>query len=252
MRLLQGKTAVVTGTRRGIGGRILERFAENGADVWAHARTESAEHEEFARNLSARHGVAVNPIYFDMTDRDAMFDAVKTIRSSGSGVDCLVNNAGVTHNALFEMSKEEELRNVMETNFFSVYFFTQYMVRLMLKKGCGSIVNISSVVGLDGHKGQSAYGASKAAVNTLTRTLALELGGKGIRVNAVAPGMTETDMVTTLPDVTRDNALREVEYLVPMGRFGVPDEIAEVVLFLSSDLSSFVTGQIIRADGGLI
>jgi 3-oxoacyl-[acyl-carrier protein] reductase len=212
---------------------------------------EDEAHEALTRDLSSKYGITVRPIYFDMTDREAMLGAVKTIRSSGASVDCLVNNAGVTHNALFEMSKEDDLRRVMEINFFSVYFFTQYIVRLMRKSG-GSIVNISSVVGSDGHRGQSAYGASKAAVDTLTKTLSQELSGRGIRANAVAPGMTETDMVTTLSDATRDNAIHEVAELVPMGRFGRPEEIADVALFLASDCSSFITGQIIRADGGLI
>jgi 3-oxoacyl-[acyl-carrier protein] reductase len=249
--LLQGKITIVTGSNRGIGNNILARFAAEGAEIWAHARRFNEAHEAHTRALSEKFDVSVTPVYFDFEDREEMKGAVKKIRSSGKPIDVLVNNAGVTHNALFEMTKETDLRRVMEINFFAPYFFTQYAVRLMNKNG-GSIVNISSVVGSNGHSGQSAYGASKAAMDALTKTLSQEFGGRNIRVNSIAPGMTETDMIRALSDITRANADREVEELVPLKRFGTPEEIANAALYLASDLSTFVTGQVLRVDGGLI
>lgn len=246
-KLLKGKTVIVTGTTKGMGKHMVETFVENGACVIAHARTQTDTHVKFCRELEERYDVSVMPLYFDMRDTDAMKEAVKTIRETKSSIDGLVNNAGITFNSLFQMTKMEELRNQMEVNFFAPFLFTQYISKLMVRNKNGSIVSISSSAALDGNSGKSAYGASKAAILTMTMCISEELAASGIRANVICPGVTDTDMLSTLPDYILD-LQKEAAFLK---KIGTPADIANTAMYLLSDYSGYITGQVIRVDGGM-
>lgn len=247
MKILDKKTIIVTGTAKGMGNKMLEIFAKNGANVFAHARVETLEHKEYCEKLAAEYGVEVIPIYFDLRDADAIKNAVKEIRGTKLPIDGLVNNAGITYNALFQMTNMEELRNQFEVNFFAPFLFTQYISKLMVRNKKGSIVNISSSAAQDGNSGKSAYGASKAALLTMTLSIAEELGSSGVRANVICPGVTETDMVSTMPDYISD-IQKEATFLK---KLGTTDDIANTAMYLLSDYSSYITGQVFRVDGGV-
>lgn len=245
--ILTGKNVIITGTNRGIGRAMLEAFAHNGANVWAHARVETADFVKDIKSVAETSPGTIQPLCFDMTDYDAMKVAVKTVMSSKVPIDALVNNAGITHNALFQMSSIDKLREQIEVNFISVFMFTQYISKLMTRQKSGSIVNVASTAAFDGNSGKSAYGASKAAVIAMTESIATELGPHGIRANCIAPGITETEMLATMPETV----IAEAKASADMRRGGAPEEIAQTAVFLASDLSNYITGQTIRVDGGL-
>jgi 3-oxoacyl-[acyl-carrier protein] reductase len=247
MKMLEGKTVIVTGTAKGIGKKMVEVFAANGANVFAHARTETGEHQSFCAEVAEREQVQILPLYFDLREQEAIKDAVKTIRGTKLPIDGLVNNAGVTYNALFQMTKMDELRNQFEVNFFAPFLFTQYISKLMVRNKKGSIVNISSAAAQDGNSGKSAYGASKAALLTMTLSIAEELGTSGIRANVICPGVTQTDMVSTLPEYISE-IQKEASFLK---KLGTTEDIANTALYLLSDYSSYITGQVFRVDGGV-
>jgi 3-oxoacyl-[acyl-carrier protein] reductase len=245
--LLQGKTAIITGCARGIGKSILETFAQNGANIWACSRKPTDEFENKIAELSKEYNVTITPLYFDLGSQEQVKEAMKKIFSSKEKIDILVNNAGVTSpNALFLMSSVDTMREVFEINFFSQMLITQYIVRLMTKYKSGSIVNVASIAGIDGNPGQLEYVSSKAAVIGATKKLADELAEHNIRVNAIAPGIVQTDMIDRMAEEVLHNNLLQTN----MKRLGQPDEIAKAVLFFASDMSSFITGQILRVDGG--
>jgi 3-oxoacyl-[acyl-carrier protein] reductase len=246
-RLLEGKNAIITGCARGIGKSILEEFAINGANIWACARTKSNDFENYINLLSNNFNVKIIPIYFDLTNKEEMKFAVKQIMSYNNNVDILVNNAGITYNSLFQMSTQNKIEEIMNVNFTAPFLFTQYIVKLMLKCNNGSIINISSSAALDGNAGRAVYGASKAALLCATKSLAAELGEKGIRANVIAPGITETDMLESMTD----EVIRDTVNNTDLKRSGLPKDIANAVLYLASDLSSYVTGQVLRVDGGM-
>lgn len=245
--LLSGKNVIITGTNRGIGRAMLKEFAKNGAYIWAHARNETPAFLRDIQSIAGEYHVEIKPLCFELTDYEAMKAAVKTIMSSKIPVDALVNNAGVTHNALFQMSSVEQLRNQLEVNFISLFIFTQYISKLMTKQKKGCIINIASSAAFDGNSGKSVYGATKAAVVAMTDSIAAELGASGIRANCIAPGITETGMLATMPEAV----VAEAKATADMRRGGHPAEIAKTAVFLASDLSSYVTGQTIRVDGGI-
>lgn len=246
-KILNGKTIIVTGTARGMGHQMVETFASFGGSVFALARKRTEEHQAYCTDVARKYGTEVIPVYFELTDYDAMREAIKTIRSYKKRIDGLVNNAGITYNALLQMTKIDELRKVMETNFFAPYIFTQYIVKLMVRNQSGSIVNIASTAALDGNAGKSAYGPSKAALITMTKCLAEELGGSGIRANAICPGVTDTEMISHMHgyiyDIEKDAA--------SLKKNAKPSDIANAAAFLLSDLSSYITGQALRVDGGI-
>ncbi len=245
--LLKGKNAVITGCNRGIGKAILTIFAENGSNIWACARKPSDEFEAYIKELSVRCDIKIWPVYFDLKDGEQIKSAVKTIMSAKKPVDILVNNAGITYHALFQMSTIDNMREVFDINFFSQMIFTQFIVKLMLRNKSGSIINIASSAGIDGNAGRSIYGASKAAVICATKAMSAELGENGIRINAIAPGITQTEMLSNMTAEVIQNIVQQSH----LKRAGEPDEIAKASLFLASDMSSYVTGQILRVDGGL-
>lgn len=244
--MLTGKTAIITGSNRGIGLATVEVFAEHGAVIWACARTQSDEFEGKLKEIANKNAAVIRPIYFDMTDREAVKNAVKSIGRDSGTVDILVNNAGISIERLFSMTPFDMMHKAMEVNFLSQIFLTQLVSRYMMKSKAGSIVNIASVAGMESEQGGIAYGSSKAAVIFSTKTMALELGSYGIRVNSVSPGFIETDMWEGRKGETKDKILSET----PLGRQGVPREVANVILFLASDFSSYITRQNIVVDGG--
>jgi 3-oxoacyl-[acyl-carrier protein] reductase len=245
--LLEGKIAVVTGCLQGIGRATLDLFAENGADIFACCQTETEEFAEHIQDLHEQFDIDIIPVYFDFSDENSIRRAAKDIQQSKKKIDALVNIAGITRDALFAMVTTEQLRQIFDINFISQIMFTQYIAKIMVKHGEGSIINISSISALDGNPGQLAYASSKAAWIAATKTLSAELGPKGIRANVIAPGVIATAMNENLPA----EALNRHMARSSIKRMGLPSEVAGAILYLASGLSSFVTGQTIRVDGGI-
>ena len=244
--MLTGKTAIITGSNRGIGMAAVEVFAEQGAAVWACARTRSEEFEAKLKEIADKNSAAITPVYFDVSDKAAVKEAVKEIGKAAGKIDVLVNNAGISIEKFFSMTSFEEMQKAMDVNFLSQVHLAQLVSRYMVKTKAGSIINVASVAGIESEEGSIAYGSSKAAVIFATKTMALELGPYGIRVNSVSPGFIDTDMWAGRKDEIRDKILSET----PLRRQGAPREAANVILFLASELSSYITRQNIVVDGG--
>ncbi len=246
--LIQNKTAVITGCSRGIGKKILEVFSANGATIFACVRNVSEEFKTFTNEMEKKFNNKIIPIQFDLNDEDQVKKAASNILSSNSPIDILVNNAATIYTALFQMTSIKKLKETFETDFFSQTLFTQYILKSMIKKKSGSILYISSSSALDGNEGRSAYSSAKAAIIAQAKALSREVGMYNIRVNAIAPGLTDTDM---MKENTPKEIVTEVASRTSLGRIANPQEIANAALFLSSDLSSYITGQVIRVDGGM-
>lgn len=244
--MLTGKTAIITGSNRGIGLATVESFAEQGAMIWACARTRSDVFEDKIKEISEKNTARITPIYFDVTDKTAVKNAIKMIGRNSSSIDILVNNAGVSIERFFSMTSLDMMYETMEVNFLSQVHIAQLVSRYMMKAKSGSIINVASVAGMESEQGGIAYGSSKAAVIFSTKTMALELGPYGIRVNSVSPGFIETDMWKGRSDDLRDEILAQT----PLQRQGLPREVANAILFLASDMSSYITRQNIVVDGG--
>jgi len=245
--LLKQKTAIITGCNRGIGKAILEKFAENGADIFACVRKESDEFTDVMTKLAVKTGVCITPIYFDFTESEQVKAGIKSIISSKKQIDILVNNAGVATGSFFQMTSMQNLKQLFEINFFSQILFTQGISRYMSRFKTGSIINIASTAGLIGDAGTTSYGSSKAALMFATKTMANELGVMNIRVNAIAPSITKTDMFDQMDENSRSKLIESSALKRPAEAV----EVANVALFLASGLSSFITGQVLRVDGGL-
>lgn len=247
--LLKGKTAVITGSNRGIGKATLERFAMHGANVFAHARKETEEFKDVCKKTSEKYNVSIVPLYFDVADEDAVKEGIKEIAKTVKYIDILVNNVGVVNNVkLFQMMNIQEIREQFEVNFFSHLLITQLISRFMIRRRKGSIINISSCAGIDGNTGMLDYVSSKAAIIGATKRLAIELGAYNIRVNSVAPGLTETEMGNKMDEKLLEDMLRKLV----IKRKAKPEEIADAIVFFASDMSSFITGQVMRVDGGML
>ncbi len=234
---LAGRTALVTGGSRGIGAAIVRELAAAGATVVFGYRTGAAEAEALARETGAR------AVRADVSSAD---EAVGLVEQAGE-VDVLVNNAGLTRDGLLARMSDEDWREVIETNLSSVFYTCRAVARSMLRRRSGAIVNVSSIVGLHGNWGQTNYGASKAGIIGFTKSLARELGSRGIRANVVAPGYVATRLTDVLPAEAKEAMLRAT----PLGRFGAPADVARAVRFLVSDEASFITGEVLLVDGGL-
>ena len=246
--MLKNKNVIVTGARRGIGYKTVEVLASNCANIWACARKEDEEFESNMSALASKYNVEIWPVYFDATDEKQIKTAVMTIKKQKRTIDALVNMAGVAEESTsFVMTSLDKMKKVFDVNFWGVTVLTQYISRLMSRQGKGSIINISSIAGIDGTPAQYEYASSKAAVIGAVKHLARELAQYNIRVNGIAPGLIDTDMGHQVDDHLRKKVLSKVI----MNRLGTPEEIANVVAFLASDLSSYITGQIIRVDGGM-
>lgn len=245
--MLTDKNIVITGCNRGIGRAIAEKCMEYRANIWACMRTISEENLQSMRDLEARSHGRIIPVALDLADPESVSAAAKQILSEKVRIDGIVNNAGITGGSrLFSMTSMEEIRAVFEINFFSPMLLTQKLLKNMIRHKAGSIVNISSLAALDGKPAQFGYVSSKAAVLGASRKLAHELGSFGIRVNAIAPGVTETDMTAQMEPGVFAAAVSNSF----LKRAGSPADIAEAAAFLLSDRSRYITGETIRVDGG--
>jgi len=247
MGMLNGKNILITGCARGIGKSMVEVCAKHGANVWANARSPNENFDNYCQSITEQYDVSVIPAYFDLTSKTEIVNSVKMIRASDSPINGLINNAGITYNSLFQMSSETNLRENLEVNFIGPFILTQYITKLMVRNGGGSVVSIASSAAIDGNSGRSAYGASKAALLTATKALSREVGVFGIRSNTIAPGITETEMLSSMSA----EIIAETAKSTALKRCGMPYEIASVAAFLMSDMSSYITGQTLRVDGGM-
>lgn len=246
--ILEGKNVIITGARRGIGRASVDVFALEGANIWACARKKDEEFEASMRDIAKNNKVSIWPVYFDATNETEIKKAVQSIKKQNLVVDVLVNNAGIVEaSTSFAMTSMQKMRNVMEVNFFATSLITQYVSRLMIKQNSGSIINIASIAGIDGEPAQYEYVASKAAIIGATKKLARELSEYNIRVNAIAPGVVDTEMGRKLDEGLKQSIISKII----MKRFAEPKEIANVIAFLASDMSSYITAQVIRVDGGM-
>lgn len=246
MGLLTGKTALITGATRGIGRAIALRFAEEGADV---AFTYRSQHEAAQSLVAELEGKGVKALGF-ASDAASFEDAhriVEEVKTAFGRIDILVNNAGITRDGLMMRMDEAQWDAVIDTNLKSAFNFIHACTPVMARQKCGSIISMSSVVGLSGNAGQCNYSASKAGLIGLSKSMAKEMGSRGIRVNCIAPGFIETDMTGALPE----NMKTEWEKQIPLRRAGKPEDVASVALFLASDMSAYVTGQVISCCGGM-
>ncbi len=245
--LLAGKRVLITGATRGIGLAIAERFAAEGASLYLNGR-DGPRVSQLAERLSREFGVACAPLLFDVADPEAVKAAFRELFAQTKVLDVLVNNAGILDDALIGMVTPAQIERTFACNSFSVLYCSQYAARMLQRNGGGSIINLASIIGRVGNAGQAVYGGSKAAVIGMTQSLAKELATQQIRVNAIAPGFIDTDMAHSLSEDKFQQRLDSIA----MGRIGSADEVAKVALFLASELSSYVTGQVIGVDGGML
>jgi 3-oxoacyl-[acyl-carrier protein] reductase len=242
--LLEGRVALVTGASRGIGAAIARAFAAEGATLLLGARSEAV--ETVARELAAG-SYPVRAMRGDISDAAFARELVASVRKEHGHLDVLVNNAGILRQGLIGMTSTDHMRELWEVNVLGVMMLTQYAVRVMDSQRNPSVINVASIAGTQGMEGVSAYSASKAAVVGYTLSSAKELAPKGIRVNAIAPGFIDTDMVRGVTPDWYERRLQSIR----MGRIGTPEDVAGVALFLASGLSQYVTGQVIGVDGGM-
>lgn len=244
---MNGKNVFITGANGGIGRAVVAAFARKKANIWACIRTDNAEFRSYCADLAQENGVAIETIVCDVTDYDAVKTIVTDVRKTKRSIDVLVNNAGILKEALLQMTPMDTARQMFEVNFFAPFYLSQMISKLMMRqeKG-GAIVNVSSVAALDGVEGQTIYGATKSALYSMTKSMAKELGRYNIRANCVAPGVTQTPLIADM----KDDVLEREKSMSYLKRLGQPQDIADAVVFLASDESRYITGQILRVDGG--
>ncbi len=245
--LLTGKTAIVTGGSRGIGRAIAVCLAAEGANVAVIYAGNTTAAEETLQAITDKGGNAIS-IQCDVANEDAVTAMVKQVKEQFGSVDILVNNAGITRDGLLMRMKTADWQAVLDTNLTGTFFCTKAVTKFMMKQRSGAIVNLTSVVGLTGNAGQANYAAAKSGIIGFTKSVAKELASRGIRANAVAPGCIDTDMTAVLSDAVKEEMLKTI----PLGRVAQPEEVAKAVLFLVSDCASYITGQVLNVDGGMV
>jgi|TARA_Y100000590_G_scaffold25787_3_gene29143 3-oxoacyl-[acyl-carrier protein] reductase len=244
--MLNGKVALITGGSRGIGKSVSIELAKAGAIVIInYANSESSAKEVL--NIVEESGGTGEILQFNVSDTIVVEEKIKYILEKYEKIDILVNNAGITRDSLFMRMKEQQWDEVFEVNTKGVFNCTKNVVRSMVKNQYGKIINITSVVGEMGNPGQANYSSTKSAIMGFTKSLAKELGSKNINVNAISPGFIETDITDVLPDSVKE----KYKEIIPLSRFGIPEDVAKAVLFLASDDSSYITGEILKINGGL-
>ena len=247
MNLLKNKSVIITGGSRGIGKAIAEKFAQNGANLAITCIKISDEALDLVKNLESL-GVKAKAYESDASDFESAIKLAENVFNDFGSIDVLVNNAGITKDNLLLRMSEEDFNDVMKVNMNSVFNNTKAVLRQMLKQKNGSIINLSSVVGVKGNAGQSNYSSSKAAIIGFTKSVALELGSRNIRCNAIAPGFIETEMTKAL----QQDQINEWAESIPLKRSGKPEDVANTTLFLASDMSSYITGQVMNVCGGML
>ena len=243
---METRNIVITGANRGIGYKMVETFAKDGANIFACARKEDEEFLAKIDDLAKQNKVSVTPIFFDMKCEEDIVTGIKKIMSVTKDIDVLINCAGMTKDSLFQMTSVKQVREVFEVNFFSQFIVTQYIAKAMIRRKKGSIITVSSVAAMECEKGRLAYGASKAASSYAMKELSMELGEYGIRVNCISPGFIDTDMWKSRDEKVYESILKET----PIGRQGEAEEVAQLALFLASDKAAYITGQNYVIDGG--
>ncbi len=243
----ESKTVFVTGGSRGIGKEVALKFAENGYNVVINYVSSKTNVQELISEFENK-GVKALVMQADVTDKEAIEEVVKKAIEEFGAIDVLINNAGITRDNLLMRMSEEEFDKVIEINLKGTYIVTKAVTKYMMKKRKGSIINLSSVVGVAGNAGQCNYSASKAGIIGFTKSIAKELASRNIRSNAVAPGFIETDMTAVLSDEVKEN----IHNQIPLKRMGTAEEVANLIYFLGSDESSYITGQVINVDGGMV
>ena len=246
MKLLEGKTALITGASRGIGEAIAVRFAEQGANI-AFTYLSSAEKAMALENKLHSFGVKAIGYKSDAAKFDEAEKLVSNVLMEFGGIDIVVNNAGITRDNLILRITEQQWDDVINTNLKSVFNITKQVIKPMMKQRGGSIINMSSIVGISGNAGQSNYAASKAGIIGFTKSISKEFGSRNIRCNAVCPGFIATEMTDTLPQDVKDKFIADI----PMGRYGTTGEVADLCVFLGSNMSSYISGQVLSICGGL-
>ncbi len=245
--LLNGKTVLITGASRGIGSGIARVFAQNGANVAFTYSSSEAPAMALQEELS-KLGVKVKAYKSDASSFEACEKLASEVISDFDSLDALINNAGITKDNLLMRMSEEDFDKVIEVNLKSIFNMTKAFQRVFLKQRNGSIINISSIVGVKGNAGQANYAASKAGMIGFTKSIALELGSRNIRANVIAPGFIETEMTNKLDDAV----VEQWRAGIPLKRGGTPEDVANACLFFASDLSSYITGQVLLVDGGML
>lgn len=246
MKTFANKTVVITGSSRGIGLALVKKFANAGANIIACSSCYSEERDAMYKRIACENNVEIFPVYFDMSDEDSVKEGIYQIKELKQNIDVLINNAGISLIKTILFTKMEDLHKVFQVNYFSTYLLTQGLVKFMKGSEGKSIINMASVAGIDGGVGVSAYGASKASIILLTKVMAHEFAPLKIRVNAVAPGMVDTDMANKMGPAAIENMTK----VSASGRMAKPEEIADTVYFLASNDASYINGEIIRIDGG--
>lgn len=247
MKLLEGKTALITGASKGIGKAIAEQYAEQGANVAFTYLSSVEKGEALEKELAAR-GIKAKGYRSDASDYQAAQDLINSVVEDFGSLDILINNAGITKDNLLMRMSEEDWDAIQNINLKSCFNTVKAACRTMMKQRSGSIINMSSVVGVKGNAGQANYAASKAGIIGFTKSVALELGSRGIRCNAIAPGFIETEMTDALDEKT----VQSWRDAIPLKRGGSPEDVANACIFLGSDMSSYISGQTIQVDGGML
>lgn len=245
--MLKGKNAIITGASRGIGREIALTLAENGTNIVINYRNYNNEIEALVKDIEAK-GVKIVTVKCDVSNFEEVENLISEAKEKLGSIDILVNNAGITKDGLLMRMKQEDFESVLDVNLKGVFNTTKLVTPIMMKQRAGKIINISSVVGLVGNAGQCNYAASKAGVIGFSKSIARELAPRGVNINVVAPGYIDTDMTNGLSDKVKESILQTI----PMKKMGSTKDVANLVLFLSSSLSDYITGQVINVDGGMV